>query len=582
MSVTETPEKQPAAPANEAVLAEPSVAQNAEPVPLESQGEEEAVPSIKKRPVLRWVVCLLLLGLAAGGYAYRTRWLKLFAKESATTATTTERKVLYWVDPMHPAYKSDKPGTAPDCGMDLVPVYEEGATTQANLPEGAFQISPAKQQLIGVQYGEASYQAVTKTIRAVGKMAYDETKITRVHPRIEGWIEEVFVDFTGKQVSKGQPLISLYSPELWQTQQEYLLALKGRNELASSSFREAVTSSASLLEAARKRLELWDIDLKQLEHLEHTGKPFKTLTLYAPSNGFILTRNAFPKQRVTPEVELYAIADLSMIWVLADIYEYEASEIKLGQAVSITLPYGGGRPLRGKVAYIYPQLDNTTRTLKVRIEVPNPKFTLKPDMYANVAITIDYGKRLVVPQEAVLDSGAEQTIFIAHEGGYFEPRKVQLGAKVDNNIVVLSGLKAGERVVTSANFLIDSESKLKSAASGMGMPGMDHGGGAAGGGAAGSRPAPQADHSQHQPTVTPTPQPKMEDHSQHQMKSSLLTTPKQQEAGPSNSAQKILYWTCTMHPEVQASAPGKCPKCGMKLIPKYADENKAIKGGQDD
>ncbi|MBL8207895.1 MAG: efflux RND transporter periplasmic adaptor subunit [Blastocatellia bacterium] len=573
MSVTETPEKQPAVPANEAVPAETGVAQNAEPVPLESQGEGDALQSTRKRHVLRWVVCLLLIGLAVGGYAYRTRWLKLFAKESATTATTAERKVLYWVDPMHPAYKSDKPGTAPDCGMDLVPVYEEGATTQANLPEGAFQISPEKQQLIGVQYGEASYQAVTKTIRAVGKMAYDETKITRVHPRIEGWIEEVFVDFTGKQVSKGQPLISLYSPELWQTQQEYLLALKGRNELASSSFREAVASSASLLEAARKRLELWDIDLKQLEHLEHTGKPFKTLTLYAPSNGFILTRNAFPKQRVTPEVELYAIADLSTIWVLADIYEYEASEIKLGQAVSITLPYGGGRPLRGKVAYIYPHLDNTTRTLKVRIEVPNPKFTLKPDMYANVEITIDYGKRLVVPQEAVLDSGAEQTIFIAHEGGYFEPRKVQLGAKVDNNIVVLSGLKAGERVVTSANFLIDSESKLKSAASGMGMLGMDHGGGAAG-----SKPAPQADHSQHQPTVTPTPQPKTEDHFQHQMKSSLLTTPNQQEAVQSNSTQKILYWTCTMHPEVQASAPGKCPKCGMKLIPKYADENKASKG----
>ncbi|MBL8206204.1 MAG: efflux RND transporter periplasmic adaptor subunit, partial [Blastocatellia bacterium] len=463
------------------------------------------------------------------------------------------------------------PGTAPDCGMDLVPVYEEGAATKANLPEGAFQISPEKQQMIGVQYGEASYLSVTKTIRAVGKMAYDETKITRVHPRIEGWIEEVFVDFTGKQVGKGQPLISLYSPELWQTQQEYLLALKGRNELANSSFREAVASSASLLEAARKRLELWDIDFKQLEHLEHTGKPFKTLTLYAPSDGFVLTRNAFPKQRVTPETELYAIADLSTIWVLADIYEYEAPEIKLGQAVSITLPYGGGRPLLGKVAYIYPQLDNTTRTLKVRIEVPNPRFTLKPDMYANVELSIDYGKRLVVPQEAVLDSGAEQTVFVAHEGGYFEPRKVQLGAKVDNNIVVLSGLKAGERVVTSANFLIDSESKLKSAASGMGMPGMNHGGSASE-----SKAAPPTDHSQHQLKATSVPSPKAEDHSQHQQK--LTPTPKKQETDHSQHQSKkepqVLYWYDPMHPNYRANKPGKAPDCGMDLVPKYGNEKK--------
>jgi hypothetical protein len=291
---------------------------------------DDPLPRAKRRPMFRWVVFLLLIGLAVAGYAYRTRWLKLFVKESEQTATTAERKVLYWVDPMHPAYKSNQPGKAPDCGMDLVPVYEEGAKAQANLSTGAIQISPERQQLIGVQTGEATYKSVFKTLRTVGRLAYDETKITRIHPRIAGWIEQVFVDFTGKQVGKGQPLISIYSPELWQTQQEYLLALKGRNELANSPFREAVAGSESLLQAARKRLELWDIELAQLEHLEHTGKPFKTLTLNAPTDGFVLTRNAFPKQRVTPETELYAIADLSTIWVLADIYEYEAPEIKVG------------------------------------------------------------------------------------------------------------------------------------------------------------------------------------------------------------------------------------------------------------
>jgi membrane fusion protein, copper/silver efflux system len=476
--------------------------------------------SPKKRRMFRWVVLLMVIGLVGAGYVYRERLLRLVLKDAAQSTQTAERKVLYWVDPMHPAYKSDKPGKAPDCGMDLVPVYaEEGSVARTNLPEGAFQITPEKQQLIGVRYGAAEFKAVGRTLRAVGRLAWDETKVTRVHPRIEGWIEEVFVDFIGKQVVKGQPLISVYSPELWQTQQEYLLALKGRDELANSPFREAVAGSASLLAATRKRLELWDIEMAQLEHLEHTGKPFKALKMYAPSDGFVLTRNAFPKQRVTPETELYTIADLSTIWVIADIYEYEAPEIKIGQSATVTLSYFPGRSYRGKVTYIYPQLDNATRTLKARIEIANPGFALKPDMFANVELGIGYGKQVVVPQEAVMDSGAEQLVFVAHEGGYFEPRKVRLGAKVDDEFIVLGGLKAGERVVTSANFLIDSESKLKSAADGMGMPGMSHGGGSKA--PAASKPSllsNPADHSQHQPGAPTTPQTEIEDHSQHQPK----------------------------------------------------------------
>jgi membrane fusion protein, copper/silver efflux system len=563
----------------------------------------------KRRATTRWVVLLLVAGLAVIGYTQRARVQSFFkAKTTDEMASVGDHsaaghkpqlKVLYWQDPMHPAYKSDKPGKAPDCGMDLVPVYEEGAEMQSNLPEGAFKISPEKQQLIGVQYGEAAYRPVTKTLRTVGRMAYDETKIVRIHPKFEGWIEKVWVDFTGKLVEKGQPLISIYSPELLQTQQEFLLARRGREELAESTFRGAINASESLYQAARKRLELWDINEAQIAELEKSGTPTKTLTLYAPTNGFVLTRNAFLKQRVTPETELYSIAT---IWVLADIYEYEAPEVKLGQTVNITLSYYPGRVYRGKVTYVYPQLDSTTRTLKVRIEVPNPDFALKPDMYANAEVKIDYGRRLVVPQEAVLDSGSEQTIFIAHEGGYFEPRKVQLGAKVDNNFIILGGLKAGERVVTSANFLVDSESKLKSAAGGMGMPGMNHGGG----GAANSKPSPQADHSQHQqgtqaapvakpedhsqhqqgpqaksedhsqhqspaPKQKPTPkaQPPQEDHSQHQVPAA--TDHSQHQAKP---ARKVLYWYDPMHPAYKANKPGKAPDCGMDLVPKYADEKK--------
>lgn len=563
----------------------------------EKPGFSDAPGPAKKNRTLILAIVVLLSGVLAGlGYLQRERLMKLIpAKADSQTASSVEHaaghkaelKVLYWQDPMHPAYKSDKPGKAPDCGMDLVPIYENGAGQMAaNLPKGAFQISPEKQQLIGVQYGEASYKPVSKTLRTVGRLTYDETKIARIHPRVEGWIEKVYVDFTGKLVQKGQPLISIYSPELLQTQQEFLLARRGREELAESTFRGAINASESLYQAARKRLELWDISEGQIAELEKSGKPTKTLMLYAPTDGFVLTRNAFTKQRVTPDTELYSIADLSTIWVMADVYEYEAPEIKVGQAVNITLPYLPGRVYRGKVSNILPQLDNTTRTLKVRVEVPNPGFALKPDMYANAELKIDYGRRLVVPQEAVMDSGTEQLIFIAHEGGYFEPRKVQLGPKVDNTLIVLSGLKAGERVVTSANFLIDSESKLKSAAGGMGMPGMNHGGS----GAAGGKQSSQADHSQHQPGEQPVPTVKPEDHSQHQPDGGAnqptanhskhqMNDPTTAPAKPADHSQhqakterKILYWYDPMHPTYKANKPGKAPDCGMDLVPKYADE----------
>jgi RND family efflux transporter MFP subunit len=471
----------------------------------------QGLPPRPQRPLARWVVLLLLVGLAGAVYSFRTRLLGLGSRDTATTTRTAERKVLYWIDPMHPAYKSDQPGKAPDCGMDLVPVYEEGAGTQSNIPEGAIQISPEKQQLIGVQYGEAVYKPVSRTLRAVGRLAYDETKIVRIHPKIEGWVEQVFADFTGKEVRRGEPLLSLYSPELLQAQQEFLIARRGRDELSTSPFREAVSGSESLYQAARKRLELWDVTAEQVREIERSGRPSRVLTLYAPANGFVLARNAYAKQRVTPETELYQLADLSTVWVLADIYEYEAPDVKLGQSATITLSYLPGRAYRGRITYLYPQLDSTTRTLKARIEVPNPGFALKPDMYANVELQIDYGRRIVVPEEAVMDSGAEQTVFVAHEGGYFEPRRVTLGAKVDKEYIVLGGLKAGERVATSANFLIDSESQLKSAAGGMGMPGMEHGGGK---GKAEQQSPPPVDHSQHETGGKPAR--KREDHSGHQ------------------------------------------------------------------
>ena len=502
-----------------------------------------------ERPVKRGhpFLVLLLLAVAVGEavYIFRAPLIARF-KPAATSPVPAERRVLYWQDPMHPQYTSDKPGKAPDCGMDLVPVYadqqakpapqaerkvlywtdamnpgskydkpgkapdgmdlvpvyEESPVPQQEAPKGAFRITPEKQQLIGVQYGVVEARVVSKTIRAVAQLTYDETRITKVHSRIAGWIERVYVDFTGQLVKAGQPLLTVYSPDLVATQDEYLLALRARDNLGDSHFRDVADGANSLLEAARKRLELWDISDQQIAEVEKTRKPVTALTLYSPVSGFVTARNSYGKQRITPETELYAIADLSTVWAIADFYEYEARDVQLGQEVALAVSAFPGRSFRGKVTYIYPQLDNSTRTLRARVELPNPDFILKPDMYATAELKIDYGRRLCIPQEAVLDSGTEQVVFVALEGGYFESRKVQLGDRVDNQVIVLGGLKTGEKIVTSGNFLIDSESTLKSALSGMGMPGMDHS-------------KPSGGTSEQKPSESASPQPPAMDHSQH-------------------------------------------------------------------
>lgn len=446
----------------------------------------------------------------------------------------------------------------------------ETTSTTTGMPDTAFKISPEKQQLIGVQYGTVEYQTISKSLRAVGKVAYDETKISRINPKIEGWIENVYVDFTGKLVQKGQPMLSIYSPDLVSTQEEYLLAIKGRRQLGESPFPEAVNFSESLVKSARRRLELWDINEQQIRELEKRGTPTRTMTLYAPTSGFVTTRNAFPRQRVMPETELYAIADLSTVWVLADIYEFEAADIKLGQPATVTISSYPGREFKGKITYIFPQVDNATRTLKVRVELANKNFALKPDMYGDVTLNINYGNRLAVPQEAVMDSGAEQLVYVSLGDGYFEPRKVQLGAKVDNKYVVIAGLKAGERVVTSGNFLIDSESKLKSASGGMGMPGMYMGGPKS------DEKSPSQQNSMPGMDMgTPKPEQKISPQ-QNSMPGMDMSTPKPDERTQQSQSQtkrlkrKILYWYDAMDPSKHYNKPGKAPD-GMDLVPKYAD-----------
>jgi Cu(I)/Ag(I) efflux system membrane fusion protein len=360
--------------------------------------------------------------------------------------------------------------------MEMKSLTMESIQKEGKMQEvapGTVQISSERQQLIGVKIGTVEMRSLQKVIRTVGRVDYDEKRIVTVSLKIGGWIEDLYVDFTGKFVRKGEPLLTIYSPELVSTQEEYLLALRAKKSLIKSPFPEVAGSGESLAESARRRLKLWDINDEEIKRLEESGQAKKTVTIYAPFTGFVLEKSAYKGMNVMPGMALYKLADLSVVWLYADIYEYELPYIRLGQQASIQLSYIPGETFTGKAIYIYPSLNPETRTAKVRFEIPNSHERLKPEMYANVEVKVRLGQKLAVPEGAIIDTGIRQMAIIDKGSGYFEPREVKVGAKVDNYYEVISGLKAGERVVTSANFLIDSESKLKEAVGGMaGMPGM--------------------------------------------------------------------------------------------------------------
>ena len=430
-------------------------------------------------------VAALALGAAIGlGIAYRQEiraWAggqnntaavdssghDLSQPEMAGMDLPSQRKVLYWYDPMHPAYTSDQPGIAPDCGMNLVPKYADEVEAMQDRPPGTVMLSAEKQQLIGVRTTEVRRAPLQRTIRTVGRVEADETKIAHIHVKVSGWVETVYVDFVGKLVRKGQPLFTFYSPDLVSTQQEYLIARRGQKRLGESSYQDVARSAESLLRAARNRLRLWDISDEQIQQLEESGQVTRTMTIYSPINGFVTHRNLYEQAYVKPDTELYMLADLSTIWVYADIYEYEVPFVRVGQRAIMQLSYFPGKTYAGRVSYIYPTLDSKTHTVRVRLDFRNPGFALKPGMFADVELKINYGTQTLIPSEAVLDSGLRQIVFIAKPGGFFEPREVQLGARLENQYIVLSGLEPGQTIVTSGNFLIDSESRLSTAAGGI-------------------------------------------------------------------------------------------------------------------
>lgn len=333
-------------------------------------------------------------------------------------------------------------------------------------------LSPERLQAIGVRFEPALRRPLERLIRTVGRVEIDERRLARVNIKLAGWIEDLYVNATGQEVARGQVLFTLYSPELVATQEEYLLALRSARELGRSEFPEVAEGARSLLEASRRRLQLWDIAPEHLRDLERTGKVLRTLPIHSPIRGTVINKTAVAGMHVNPGDDLYTIADLGHLWVIADIYEFELPFIEVGQQARVTFSYDPGTVIEARVGFIYPTLDAQTRTARVRFELDNPNARLKPEMYANVGLTVPLGTRLAVPKDAVLETGERQLIFVHHGDGKIEWRNVKLGLRAGDAVEIVEGLKEGEHLVTSANFLLDSESQLKAAVGDM--KGMKH------------------------------------------------------------------------------------------------------------
>jgi Cu(I)/Ag(I) efflux system membrane fusion protein len=469
------------------------------------------------RTTTQAVTILTALLLAGGAFG-----VAVVACRRGGTAAAEAGKVTYHC-PMHPTYVSDRPGKCPICKMDLVPIEPAaGATGPVVAGRAMVALSPERRQILGVRSEPVTRRHLDRTLRTVGRVAIDERRLHHVHTKYEAYVEKLYVDFTGQLVKGGDHLAALYSPEIVATQQEYLLAYRAQQRLGRSGIESVAKGSTDLLEAARQRLLFWDVSPEDIAALERTGHAQRTMDLHAELPGYVLQKSAIHGMRVTPADILFDIADLSAVWILADVYESDLSTVEFGTGAEVTLTYEPGRVWRGPVTYIDPTVEPGTRTIKVRIEVPNEDYVLKPGMFADVVLRRELGESLFVPESAVLSPGGRQLVFVDLGDGRLEPREIQAGVRVEGGYAVLSGLAEGERVVTSANFLIDSESNLKAALASMG---------AAPKRTPAARPAPRE-------SAASTPPPKA----------------------------KTVY-TCPMHPQVKSDERGTCPVCGMDLVP---------------
>jgi len=490
---------------------------------------------------------------------------------SGTSAPTGERKIKYYKSTMAPAEVRQTPGKD-SMGMEMVPVYEDEAAAGASQ---SIIIDPVTTQNMGIRTALVTRGPLRRTIRTVGSIEYNETALAEVTTKFRGWIEKLFVDATGQQVHRGDPLFEIYSPELYSAQREYSVAIEqGKNS----------PDAASLRVSALTKLKFFDISDGQIAELERTGKPTKTLSVFAPMDGIVVEKMVVQGQMVDPGMKLYRLADLGLVWVQAQIYEQDLAYLKLGQEAIVTLSYLPDREFRGRVTYIYPNVDEKTRTAQVRMEFHNPGYFLKPGMFATVQVTSELDPSvLLVPDMAILRSGENNTVFVALEQGKFEPRSITLGPPAENDMYqIIDGLQEGERIVTSGQFMLDSESQLREAIQKMlepkppakdlataspgthPRPGPDAGPGAA--------PATPGNEPAIAKYICPMPE-HVSIQYDHPGKCSIcgmalvpISATALLKMPPGG---KLLYYTCPMpeHSDVHSDKPGKCPKCGMTLIP---------------
>jgi Cu(I)/Ag(I) efflux system membrane fusion protein len=460
---------------------------------------------------------------------------------------------------MHPSVKQPGPGTCPICGMNLEPV------TQEQQEQGVVTIDEAKRQLIGVRTEPVVKAPMHDVFRAVGRVTYDESTLADVNLKVRGWITKLYVNETGQRVTRGQTLFTMYSPELYNAEQDFLLATQG-GAAGASSHGEGPSRTELFGRASRQRLHLLGLTDSQIDTIAKNGKPSEDLAIPSPASGFVIEKNVVEGASVDAGMRLYRIAALNKVWVEAEVYEADLAHVRVGQQASVTLDYLPGRVYQAKVAYVYPYLDPATRTGRVRLEIANKELDLRPGMYASVELSSDLGARVQVPVAAVVYTGPRRLVFVDLEGGRFRPQEVQVGIESNGMYDVLSGLAPGDLVATSGVFLIAAEARITTAAKywdseietsdagaslgaapmpDMAMPNP--------GSAALPRPAPGATRpSPAHPSSAPAPAP------------SVSSSP----PPPSASPPPAVDYTCPMHPEVHSATPGKCPICGMDLQPR--------------
>lgn len=405
-------------------------------------------PKTRRRAALAALV--VLAGVSVGAWMLIRQPRAEQAAHQDTPGHAAHGAIAYYTCPMHPSVQQASPGKCPICGMELTPV------TRQDLATGTIVVDEVRRQQIGVTTAPAERRALTRHIRAVGRVAVDESRLTDVNLRMSGWVQELYVDETGQHVKKGQTLFTLYSPELYAAEQEYLTAVRRTREEGSQALVE-------LGRASEKRLRLLGMSTSQIRQLSRGGEAWEYVPVPSPATGYVIDKEIVEGGRVEAGMRVYRIADLTRVWIDADVFESDLPFVEVGQPVRVELPYDPGETFAGHVDYVYPTLASATRTARIRVALSNPGLTFKPNMYTNVELAVDLGERLAIPDSAVIYTGPRRLVFIDLGQGRLRPQEIEVGVHAEGYLEVKRGLEPGDRVVTSGNFLIAAESRIRSA-----------------------------------------------------------------------------------------------------------------------